>query len=245
MSSDLSAVEKSVEEILIDLMDEKVMSAGIQASSTRGLQESPSTRCQSVPSRTTTEKRTKHHDDLVNAKQILSVLPDYILPLAGAVSHDNVSRDFEYTLMIAYLSKGIRAVRPQLGLIPALKISDFNLGDKNNYVMLAPHKYLMKTTGKKPNIVPQLWIKDIVRSMILNVMKIPHFDKHQEVNACIKILLSCYHGRYIWLDRRIIVDPALIHFINRLSMQGPNPQKFYPRKDVRSLIGAANKGGLW
>jgi hypothetical protein len=43
MSGDLSAVEKSVEEILIDLMAEKVMFAGVQASSMRGLQASPST----------------------------------------------------------------------------------------------------------------------------------------------------------------------------------------------------------
>jgi hypothetical protein len=45
MSGDLSAVEKSIEEILIDLMAEKVMSTGVQALSMRGLQASPSTRC--------------------------------------------------------------------------------------------------------------------------------------------------------------------------------------------------------
>jgi hypothetical protein len=50
MSSDLSAVEKSVEEILIDLMSEKVMSAGAHASSTRGFQASPSTARRSGPS---------------------------------------------------------------------------------------------------------------------------------------------------------------------------------------------------
>jgi hypothetical protein len=43
MSDELSAIEKSVEEVLIDLMDEKVMSTGIQASSMRGVQASPST----------------------------------------------------------------------------------------------------------------------------------------------------------------------------------------------------------
>jgi hypothetical protein len=43
MSGERSAVEKSVEEILVDLMTEKVMSVGIQASSTGGLQASPST----------------------------------------------------------------------------------------------------------------------------------------------------------------------------------------------------------
>jgi hypothetical protein len=38
MSGDLSTVEKYVEEILIDLMTEKVMSAGVHASSMGGLQ---------------------------------------------------------------------------------------------------------------------------------------------------------------------------------------------------------------
>ena len=58
-------------------------------------------------------------------------------------------------------------------------------------------------------------------------MKIPHFDKHQEANACIKLLLSCYHGGYLWLDSRIIVDPTLINRITGLSMKGLDPLKFY------------------
>jgi hypothetical protein len=44
--------------------------------------------------------------------------------------------------------------------------------------MLAPHRYLMKTTGKKPKIVTQPWIKEIARLTILNMMKIPHFGRH-------------------------------------------------------------------
>jgi hypothetical protein len=78
-------------------------------------------------------------------------------------------------LIIAYLPKGIRVVGPQLGLIPALKINEFNLGDRNNYAMLALHRHLMKTIGKKLKIVSQPWIKEITRSTILNLMKIPHF----------------------------------------------------------------------
>jgi hypothetical protein len=77
--------------------------------------------------------------------------------------------------------------------------------------MIAPHKYLTKTSGKKPKIFPQTWTMDIAISTILNVMKIPHFGRHQEVNACVKLLLSCYHGSYLWLDRRINVDMALIY----------------------------------
>ena len=34
----------------------------------------------------------------------------------------------------------------------------------------------------------------------------------------------------MWLDRHITIDLMLIHRITRLSMQGPDPQDFYPGK---------------
>jgi hypothetical protein len=123
-----------------------------------------------------------------------------------------------------YIPKGIRIVGSQLGQIPLLKNNDFNLGDIKKYSMLGPHRYLTKTTGKKPHLVSQPWIKEIVQYTMLNVMKIPHFGHHQEVNACIKLLLSCYHGKYPWLDRWIIVDLTLVHLIIGLIMKGPERQ---------------------
>jgi hypothetical protein len=89
MLGDLSTVEKLVEEILIDLMAEKVMSAGVQASSMGGLQASPSTACRSSHLNNDREKK-QARDDLVNAKLIPSVFPDYIPPLAGMVSRDSI-----------------------------------------------------------------------------------------------------------------------------------------------------------
>jgi hypothetical protein len=239
MSGEQTELEKSVEEVLKKFMADRAMSEGVQASSTRGLQASPSTARRSSRANPVTEKRSKHHDDLANAKQIPSILPDYIPPLAGVVNRDNIPWDYEYTLITAYIPKGIRVVGSQLGQIPSLKNNDFNLGDRKNYAMLAPHRYLMKTTGKKPRIVAQSWIKELAQSTILNVMKIPHFGRHQEVNACVKLLLSCYHGGYLWLDRWITVDLTLIHLIIGLSMQGPDPQQFYPGKaSDRSLAHA-------
>jgi hypothetical protein len=85
----------------------------------------------------------------------------------------------------------------------------------------------MKKIGKKQRIVSQPWIKELAQSTILNVMKIPHFNRHQEVKACVKTLLSCYHGGYLWLDRRVTVNPTLIHLITGLSMQGRDPHQFY------------------
>jgi hypothetical protein len=61
-------------------------------------------------------------------------------------------------------------------------------------------------------------------------MHIPHFGRHHEVNACVRLLLSCYHEGYLWLDHRITVDPILINWITGISMQGPEPHDFYPGK---------------
>jgi hypothetical protein len=54
----------------------------------------------------------------------------------------------------------------------------------------------------------------------------------------------------MWLDRRITVNLVLIHWITRLSMQGPEPQKFYPEKaadcamaqNIKDTYGDVEKG---
>jgi hypothetical protein len=56
MSDELSAIEKSVEEVLIYLMAEKVMSTEIQASSMRGVQVSLMTAREFGPSRPIAKK---------------------------------------------------------------------------------------------------------------------------------------------------------------------------------------------
>jgi hypothetical protein len=102
--------------------------------------------------------------------------------------------------------------------------------------MLTPYKYLTRIKGKNSKIIPQPWTMNLAQSTLLNVMKIPHFGRHQEVNACVKLLLSCYHGYYLWLDRRITVDLTLIHRITGLSMQGLDPQDFYPGKAADRVL---------
>jgi hypothetical protein len=61
-------------------------------------------------------------------------------------------------------------------------------------------------------------------------MNIPHFGRHQEVNARVRLLLSYYCGGFLWLDQCITMDPILINQITGISMQGPDPQDFYLRK---------------
>jgi hypothetical protein len=112
MSGELSAAKKFVEEVLINLMTERVMSMfiGVQASSMRGMSASLSTAHRAEPSWTSDENRTKHRDDLANAKLISTILPTYIPPLSDEVNRDSVPKYFEYTLVTAYLPKGICVV---------------------------------------------------------------------------------------------------------------------------------------
>jgi hypothetical protein len=91
MSEELSTLEESVKEVLINLMierfmSERVMYMGVQTSSTRGVQASSSIASRAGLSRPSAETRTKHRDDLENVKLIPTILLDYIPTLVDAVS---------------------------------------------------------------------------------------------------------------------------------------------------------------
>jgi hypothetical protein len=122
---------------------------------------SPSTTRGSGPSQVAYEKRTKHGDDLENTKLIPSIPPNYIFPLAGTVNHDSIPRDFEYTLVTAYLPKGIQIGKPESDKIMTLKISEFNLGDRKNFDMLYPYRYMTIKKENKSKIIPQPWTMDL------------------------------------------------------------------------------------
>jgi hypothetical protein len=236
MSDELTTLEESFTEVLLDLMTERAMSerrmsTGVQELLMSRVKASLST-AQATTSRAGAERRTKNKEDIANIKLVPSILPAYIHPLSGEINRDNVPRDFEYTLVTAYLPKGVCTYHADQDKVTTLKFCDFNLGDRKVYNMLAPYKYLTRTKGKNSNLIPQQWTMNLAQSTLLNVMKIPHFDKHQEVNACVKLLLASYHGGYLWLDHRITVDLELINRIIELSMQGPDPHEYYPRKTV-------------
>jgi hypothetical protein len=91
MSEELSALEEYGKEVLIDIRTEKVMPekrmfAGVQASSTEGVQACPSISHGAGSSRTTPEARTKHRDNILNAKLISRILIVYLPPLSGSIN---------------------------------------------------------------------------------------------------------------------------------------------------------------
>jgi len=67
-------------------------------------------------------------------------------------------------------------------------------------------------------------------SRIMNLLDIPHFGQGAKITYCIKTLLSCVRGGYLWLDRKISIDFALIHRITGLPMEGEDPTSMFSDK---------------
>jgi hypothetical protein len=119
-------------------LSERRMSIGVQASSKRGVQVSPLTTREHLGA----ERRTKNKDDIANGNLVPSILPAYIPPLSGEINRDNVPRYFEYTLVTAYLSKGVRTYCADQDKVTTLKFCDFNPRDHKFYSMLSLYNYL-------------------------------------------------------------------------------------------------------
>ena len=53
-----------------------------------------------------------------------------------------------------------------------------------------------------------------------------------EVTAIVKVLLSCVHDGFLWLDRKVDLNVHLIHRITGLSKIGSNPVKHFVGKEL-------------
>jgi hypothetical protein len=78
--------------------------------------------------------------------------------------------------------------------------------------------------------VPKVSEKGLKRVGILNLFDIPHFGWSNEANACIKFLLTCMHGGYLWLDKPILIDTKPIARIIGLPMQGQDQNSLFAEK---------------
>lgn len=99
-------------------------------------------------------------------------------------------------------------------------------------------------------LAPQDWIKNIVPLVLLNLLRIPHFRRSPKLNIVVKVLLSCIHDGYLWLDHKIDLNVDVIQWIIVLSKVGTNPSshvvgKSLDKKVVAKLMKEFNfsKGG--
>jgi hypothetical protein len=124
------------------------------------------------------------------------------------------------------IPEGVIVEGDMLGLIPTLKYVDHDITDEKKFPELVPNKFLKKYISSETQMIviePQIWATGLQKEGILNLFDIPHFGRSQEINACVKMLLSCVHGGYMWLDRPVSIDTDLIMHITGLSITGGGP----------------------
>jgi hypothetical protein len=85
-------------------------------------------------------------------------------------------------------------------------------------------------------LAPQEWIAKLAPSGLLNLLCIPHFAHSLELNAVAKVLLSCAHDKYLWLDRKIDVNMDVIHRITGLSKVGAYPTSHFVGKNLEQKL---------
>lgn len=90
-----------------------------------------------------------------------------------------------------------------LGKIAALKFVDHNITDEQKFPELAKEKYLCAKSVPGIGAIlleMQMSATRLEKSGILNLLEVPQFGRSLEINACVKLLLSCVHGGTLWLD---------------------------------------------
>ena len=74
--------------------------------------------------------------------------------------------------------------------------------------------------------IPQDWERGLEKAGLHGLINMPHFGQPTKVNACVKQLLACFHGGYLWLDELVVVTVELISEITGLPKDGPDPSQY-------------------
>lgn len=122
-----------------------------------------------------------------------------------------------------------------LGKIDQLKFQDYNLQGPQKFPQFQADQYLLvreDPVTKRQSLALQPWIEVLEPSGLLNLLRIPHFGRSAEVTIVMKILLSCMHEGFLWLDRKVDLNVHLIHRIMGLSKRGADPAKHFIGKEL-------------
>lgn len=151
-----------------------------------------------------------------------------------------LAKHAKYPIPLPPMSEDVIEEGVLLGQIPNLKYQDCNLLDLKNFSQFQVDRYMCRRIDqvtKDEVLAPQEWIKKLTPSRLLNLLCISHFVCSPKLNAIVKLLLSCVHDGYLWLDRKIDVNVDVIHRITGLSKVGANPALHFVSKILdRKLV---------
>jgi hypothetical protein len=133
------------------------------------------------------------------------------------------------TLILPRILDGVRVESGLLGHVEKLKYSDYNVADTEKFLEFAKRVYI-QTVGVnavgEPIDQPLQWTTGLEKTWILGLLDLPHFDRGQYINSCIKQLMEVTHDRDIWLDKLVLIDVEIIAHITGLSSRGMDPAQF-------------------
>lgn len=153
-------------------------------------------------------------------------------------------KNAKYPIPLPPMSKDVIEEGDILGNILNLRYQDYNLQDPENFPQFQAYKYLCKNPDLitlAETIAPQDYIEKLAPSELLNLLKISHFGRSPKLNVVVKILLSCVHEGYLWLDRNIDLNVDVIHRITDPSKAGNDPGAHFVGKSLDRKLAAKMK----
>lgn len=132
-------------------------------------------------------------------------------------------KNAKYLISLPPMYEDVVEVGDLLGYIPILKYKDYNLQDMEKFPQFQADKYMCKRVDpitQEDVIVSQEWIDKLALSGLLNLLRILHFGRSPELNAVVKVFLSCVHEGYLRLDGKIDLNVDVIHRITGLGKVG-------------------------
>jgi hypothetical protein len=127
-----------------------------------------------------------------------------------------LQKEPKYELIKPETPQGVMVEQDNIDAVRSLRCADHDLKDVNKFPELDLDKYIsIRLTSDSQEIIvkPREWVTAMENIGILNLFYIPHFGKSAKINMCVKLLLSCVHIGFIWLDRLISIDIELITWI--------------------------------
>ena len=73
-----------------------------------------------------------------------------------------------------------------------------------------PYESVTTAIGGPVQGIPNPWASGLEKYGLLGLINIPHFGRLNEVHACVKKLLACFHGGTLWLTTLIPIIVDLI-----------------------------------
>lgn len=158
----------------------------------------------------------------------------YVCPLRHEVPKSQLLSKASYPIPLLPMFEDVEEEGSLLGHVNDLKFQDYNLLNHIQFLQFQVDQYMAMTVNpiiKVEALTPQAWIAPLQPSRLLNLLQIPHFGHSNEINAVVKVLLSCIHRGQLWLDHRVDITIDLIHRITGLSKTRADPVAHFVRKD--------------